>query len=231
MEDDFERRFRAYKALRDARPGDFVNRPGGIDVALDPARAALIERHMAEQYEARSMPAEWAQIGIAYQDPYLRLLRDPVVFATGRLGVHHRVLSNNEPSGAAALPLLGRRAVLIRHFRHATRQWHWEIPRGAIDPGKSAEAAARIELEEEMQGRVDELVALGRAHGASALISGSVALFLARISGYGAAALDEGIAEIREFYVGDIERMIAASEITDSFTLAAFLHGRLRGLL
>jgi len=154
-----------------------------------------------------------------------------VIFPTGREAVHHRVLSNSDPSGSAALPVIEGRILLIRHFRHAPRQWSWEIPRGAIEPGQSALAAAKSELEEEIDAKVEHLIPLGRVHGAGALISGSVALFVAQVSAYGAPSRNEGISEIRVFETATVERMIEASEITDSFTLAAFLHARLRALL
>jgi ADP-ribose pyrophosphatase len=231
MSADFKRRLAAYLALREERPRDFVNLPDGAEIILDPRHAAEVERHVAQEYEAKGMPGAWAEIGIAYQDPFLRLLRDPVRFATGRMAVHHRVLSNNDPSGAAAMPILAGRIVLIRHFRHPTRQWHWEIPRGAVEPGRSAADVARSELEEEIEAQIEELVPLGRVHGATALMSGAVALFLARIGSYGKPELGEGIREIRAFDVATVASMIERSEITDGITLGSFLHARLRGLL
>lgn len=224
-------RLEAYFALRAERPGDFRNLPGGIAIEFEPARIASIEDAIRRLYEARGMPGAWAEVGVAYQDPYLRLLRDAVTFPSGREGIHHRVLSNSDPSGSAVLPMLGDAVVLIRHFRHATRKWHWEIPRGGVDPGDSDEETARTELREEIGAEAIELVRLGKMHGSTALISGSVSLFLARVSSVGQPALDEGIVEIRKVPVAEFERMATASEIDDSFTLCAFLQARLRRLL
>jgi ADP-ribose pyrophosphatase len=129
------------------------------------------------------------------------------------------------------LPVRGDKAVLIRHFRHATRKWHWEIPRGGVDFGQSDQDTALTELREEIGAEVTELVPLGSVHGSTALISGSVSLFLARVSELGKPALDEAIVEIREVSIAEFEHMISGGEVDDSFTICAFLRARLRNLL
>jgi ADP-ribose pyrophosphatase len=231
MSDPSDDRLGAYLALSRTRPDDFTGPADGVRIALDPVEIRAIEAEVALRYAEKGWPAEWAEAGLSYRDPYLSLLRDAVVFPGGRVGIHHRVLSNSEPSGAAVLPLLGDRIVLIRHFRHPSRRWHWEIPRGGVEPGQRADETARAELREEIGAEIEELTVLGRVHGSTALISGSVELFLGRISNIGTPQIEEGIAAIRAFSLSEIEAMITASEITDSFTLAAFLQARLRGLI
>lgn len=231
MSETFDERLRAYLTLRDQRPGEFATVLGGVRIVVDPGPIRAIEERIRCRYEARGLPGHWAEIGIAYQDPYLRLLRDAVIFPSGREAIHHRVLSNSEPSGAAAMPVLDGSIVLVRHFRHPTRQWHWEIPRGGVEPGRTAEETAETELAEEIGAALENLTRLGRVHGSTALISGSVVLFLARITSLGEPALDEGIVEIRRVTVAEFEHMAQTGEITDAFTLAAFLHARLGGLL
>jgi ADP-ribose pyrophosphatase len=224
----FARRLADYLALQTQRPHDFTGPEDGVRIALDPAEIELIETVVGDRYEARGLPRAWAEVGVAYQDPYLRLLRDAVVFPGGNQGVHHRVLANSDPSGVAVLPLLGEQIVLIRHFRHPSRRWHWEIPRGGVEPGMTVEETARTELGEEIGATLEQLVPLGMVNASTALISGAVALFLGRVHAFGAPQLNEGIAAIRTASVTDVEAMIAASEITDSITLAAFLHARLK---
>jgi 8-oxo-dGTP pyrophosphatase MutT (NUDIX family) len=120
---------------------------------------------------------------------------------------------------------------LIHHFRYPSRCWHWEIPRGAIEPGQTAEAAAKAELEEEIGSHCESLLPLGLVHGASSLVSGAVALFLGHVDVIGAPALSEGIVAVRTVEISELESMIDRGEIADAFTLGAVLRARLKGLL
>jgi ADP-ribose pyrophosphatase len=224
-------RLASYIALREVRASAFEGPVDGLRIATDPDEIAEIEEEVAAFYSSQGWLPAWAEVGVAYQDPFLRLLRDAVVFPDGRRAVHHRVLSNNHPSGAAVLPVHGQDVVLIRHFRHPSRCWHWEIPRGAIEHGQTAEVAAKAELEEEIGSRCESLVPLGLVHGASSLISGAVALFLGRVDEIGAPQLSESIATVRRVEISELESMIERGEITDAFTLGAVLRARLKGLL
>ncbi|MGP3928192.1 hypothetical protein [Streptomyces sp. 8N616] len=71
---------------------------------------------------------------MVYEDAYVMLLRDPVRFPDGRTGTYIRSVSAMQEPGCVVLPLLGGEVVLLEHFRHATRSWHWEVPRG-FGPG------------------------------------------------------------------------------------------------
>ena len=120
---------------------------------------------------------------------------------------------------------------MLRHFRHPTRQWHWEVPRGSIEPGRTTKEAAIAELREEAQAEVSDMIELGVLHGASGLMAACVVLFAARLTSIGAPALNEGITETRLVTSQEFENMLRNSEITDSFSVACYLHARLRGLL
>jgi ADP-ribose pyrophosphatase len=54
------------------------------------------------------------------------------------------------PGSVVVLPVLkDGRIVMIEQYRHATRQYLWELVAGRIDAGESAKAAAARELKEE----------------------------------------------------------------------------------
>jgi ADP-ribose pyrophosphatase len=232
MSADDDSRHTDYAAFAAANPRWFANEPGGITVVTDAAEMARIEAAMAAHYEARGLPADWARVGIRYEDPYLMLVRDAVVFPGGAPGVHHRVLRPGfEPSGVAVLPRLGDRIVLVRHFRHATRSWQWECPRGATDPGETTEQSAIREIAEEIEGEVAGLRLLGRIHGSTALMGMSVALAWAELTAVGKTQAAEGIAGIRLVTPAELDEMVVNGEITDAFTLGCILHARLAGLL
>lgn len=213
-------------------PQWFAGAADGLVIATDTQAIARIEDEMARRYAAVGHAPEWAQVGVRYQDPYLMVLVDAVTFPDGGVGVHHRVVRPaGDTSGVAILPVLDGKIVLIRHFRHPLRRWCWEIPRGAIERGASAEDTVRVELAEEIEGRVAEVEPLGEMYGATGFMGLAVKLYLARLTAYGAPALGEGVAEVRLVGVEECEAMIRRSEIVDSFTLGAFLHARLKGRL
>src|SRR2546429_117950 len=119
-----------YFAFAKAHPELFVNPPGaGFIICMDEAEIQEAESQMAQQLTARGMLAEWAHVGIAFQDQYLMILRDAVRFPNGSLGTYTRMVSDRL-RGLVILPIHQGQVLLIRHFRHATRTWHLEIPRG-----------------------------------------------------------------------------------------------------
>lgn len=230
--DDDATRHAEYAAFAAANPRWFGNEPGGITVVTEPGEMARVEAAMAATYAARGLPEDWARVGVRYEDPYLMLVRDAVVFPDGTPGVHHRVLRPGfEPSGVAVLPCLDGRVVLVRHFRHATRSWHWECPRGATDPGETIEQSAIREVAEEIEGEVAHLRLLGRIHGSTALMGMSVALAWAELTSVGKTQSAEGITGTRLVSPAELDAMIVNGEITDAFTLGCILHARLGGLL
>jgi len=221
-----------YHSLLTARPALARNQAGGITIVTDPAETARIEALMADRFAAQGLPREWARAGLFYEDPYIILLRDAVIFPDGQPGLYHRVIArNDEPTGVAVLGRYDGRIVLVRHFRHPSRAWHLEIPRGAVDADEDPAHVAHLEISEEIGGTIGSLVRLGLLHGASALMRHAVVLVYAELVSIGTPALGEGIAEILPVTPSELEAMIGSGAVTDSFTIAAMYHARLRGLL
>jgi ADP-ribose pyrophosphatase len=220
-----------YRSLLDTRPALARNLPGGIAVAVDPPETARIEAVMAERFAAQGLPREWARAGVFYEDPYIILLRDAVIFPDGKFGLYHRVIArHDEPTGVAILARYRGEFVLVRHFRHPSRAWHLEIPRGAVDAAEDPARMAHVEISEEIGGTIRSLKRLGLRYGASALMRHSVVLVYAELEAIGSPAIGEGIAEIMLVAPAELERLIGAGAVTDSFTVAAAYHARLRGL-
>jgi ADP-ribose pyrophosphatase len=224
--------FDRYGALLRARPALAENAKGGIVLVSDRAEVARIEAVMADRFARNGVPREWACAGIMYEDPYIILLREAVVFPDGKPGLYHRVIARNEePTGVAILPRFRGQVVLIRHFRHPGRRWHIEIPRGAVGEGEDPAHVARLEISEEIGGTISSLVPLGLLHGASALMRHSVVLAYSELHAIGTPALGEGIAEIMLVSPAELDQMILDGVITDAFTVGAAFHAKLRGLL
>lgn len=219
-----------YRALLTERPTLARNLPGGIDVVTDAAEVARIEAVMAEKFAGRGLPPGWARSGVFYEDPYLLVLRDAVIFSDGRPGLYHRAIGKHDgPTGVAVLGRHRGEFILVRHFRHPTRAWHLEIPRGAIDSGENPTQMAHVEISEEIGGTIASLTQLGVLHGASAFMRHMVVLVFAELLEVGTPALGEGVAEIVRVSPTELEQLIQDSAITDSFTVAAAYHAKLRG--
>jgi ADP-ribose diphosphatase len=223
-------RIAEYLDFAESRPDLFANPEGGVRILRDPIEIASVEQAVARNLAKQGLPAEWATVGLVFQDPWIFVLRDAVEFPNGSRRTHARVV-NRIGQGAGALPVLNGRIVLLRHFRHAVRQWSLEIPRGGIEPGTTAEDTARREIAEETGASVGRLVSLGFLHGSTNLYGSGAHLFYAEVESVGSPQVEEGITAIEQLTPSEFETRLLAGEIRDSFTVAAFLHARLRGLI
>ncbi|MEU1684817.1 NUDIX hydrolase [Micromonospora sp. NPDC005707] len=221
-----------YRELRERLPELFVNPPGAaVEILVEPAEVAAAERARVEALRARGLPEEWGRSGVAYQDEWLTLLRDPVRFPGGALGTYLRSVSMGGTYGVVVLPVLDGAVVLIEHFRHATRRWHLEAPRGFGEPGVPAEEQAARELREEIGAEGVRLVDLGVLHPDTGTCTDEVRLFLAEVAAVGEPEAREGIRGVRRCPPAEVAALIRDGVLTDSFTIAAWTRAHLRGLL
>jgi ADP-ribose pyrophosphatase len=221
-----------YFALAKARPELFVNPPGaGFEILMKEDEIRQAEAHMEEELAKGGGSPEWARVGIAFRDQYIMILRDAVRFRDGPLGTYIRLVDlHPELLGVVILPLWQQNVLLIRHFRHATRSSHLEIPRGFGIAVYSAESA-RQEMWEEIRATVSQLVELGEFYPDGGARSDRVALFLAEVESYGERELKEAITEILPTPIPEFERMIASGELADGFLLAAYARAKAKGLI
>lgn len=228
-----------YGQIMNKWPQLFENLPDArYEILAEPELVAEAESEERSRLNARGLPESWSRTGVVYEDPYLLVVRDAVRRPDGNLGTYVRTLPASGAAGAAVLPLLDGKIVLLRHFRHATRKWHLEIPRGYGEEGVSAAEQARQELREEIEADADHIIQLGAFHTNTGTASDQVELFLAEISALGSPQTCEGIdaIEIRTPY--QVACLIEKNDsddilttITDSFTIGAFTRAWLRGLL
>jgi len=218
-----------YFSLVDEHPDRFENPPGEIyEILLDPPRIDRARRDASDRRRAEGLPADDTRVGVIAVDPYLLFVRDAVRFADGSYGLYNRLLFL---SGVAVLPVLGNSIALLHRFRHGTRAWHLEAPRGSRSAAGPLVKDAERELLEEVGSRSGELVDLGDLHSTTGCLDEAHRLYLARIDGVGAPDKHEAIESIKVLPVPEVERLIADGQITDGPTLALFLRARLRGYL
>jgi len=82
-----------------------------------------------------------------YEGPIFGIRRDKVIEPSGVRATREVI---THPGSVVVLPVLADgRILLIQQYRHATRQYLWELVAGRIDPGETPKAAAARELIEE----------------------------------------------------------------------------------
>lgn len=222
-----------YSEIRRQRPELFTNPSRcAIRLLLTAESITAAENVTKARLRNKGLPEEWAHVGVVYEDEYILVLRDAVEFANGSLGTYIRILpQRNGVAGVATLPVMEDKIVLVNHFRHSTRQWHWEVPRGFSELGDSIGESARRELSEEIQAEPLEVVSLGRLFTNTGLSTEEVALVLVRIATYGKTDDIEGISEIRLVNIAEFEDMVRGGDIDDSFTIALYARARLHGYI
>lgn len=189
------------------------------------------EAFMADQLRRDGAPAEWATVGVVFRDQYLLLVRDAVRYSDGSVGTYIRELDlDPRIAGVAILPVWQEKVLLIRHFRHATRAWHLEIPRG-FGSAEDAEQSARRELAEEIGASGVVLTSLGEMYPDTGIGNSRVALFYAAVVSYGSPESIEGINEVLPTSIAEFEQMIGQCHLDDGYLLAAYGRAKARGLI
>jgi ADP-ribose pyrophosphatase len=221
-----------YLELVRSRPELFANPPGAaFHILLDESEMDEAEAFMADQLRRIGAPAEWATVGVVFRDQYLLLVRDAVRYYDGSVGTYIReVVLEPRIVGVAILPVWQDKVLLIRHFRHATRAWHLEIPRG-FGSAEDAEQSACQELAEEIGASGVVLTSLGEIYPDTGLGNSRVALFYAVVTSYGSPESMEGISEVLPTPVADFEQMIGGCRLDDGYLLAAYGRAKARGLM
>src|SRR5213594_3329075 len=92
---------------------------------------------------------------IIYQGKIFGIRRDEVIEPSGVRATREVI---THPGSVVVLPLLADgRILLIRQYRHATRQYLWELVAGRIDAGETPKQGAARELAEETGYRAKRL--------------------------------------------------------------------------
>ena len=223
-----------YLALRARHPRLFDNTAAPFEIVSDADQVHAFEQNYRQHLSAQQLPQDWARIGIVLDDPYIVVLRDLVRFPDSTLKPYVRLINRADlqgGQGVVVFPLLKGEVLLLKQFRHATRSWHLEVPRGFGTPATTARDNALKEIQEEVNGTVEALFDLGPCHSNTGMEGGIVQLFLARLSSVGAPNRAEGIERVSSFTIAAFEAMVGEGKITDAFTISAYTRAKLRALL
>lgn len=168
---------------------------------------------------------------VTYENRYVRVYDNEVVFPSGRTGRYLRIVESGGRPGVAALAMAQGRIALVHSYRYPTGAWEWGLPRGF---GNADEPLASIltELDEEIGGRPEHIEPLVTMTSNSGLLAGRVEIFLARYAEPVAAPVDpDEIHAVRWETLDQIREEIAGGLIEDGFTLAALGAAYTKGVL
>lgn len=231
-------RLRKYMEIVDEHPELFENKgEGAIEIFTDPDRIQKEESKLKKELRETNLPESWADMGVLIDDPYFLVVRDLVKFPNGKMGGYMRFINREESlegcQAVAILPVYDGKVVVLRNFRHATRNWELEIPRGFGEKGISAEENARKELLEETGLNANKLIQIGVLHTDTAARSSSVSIFYAEVTESNAPRLEtnEAISDKIFLTSAEFEDMIKKRKITDGFTISAYSMAKIWRLL
>ena len=193
--DDYLQFLKQYPTLGPV--GDY--RLGEIEIVTDPVKMAEIEKTMGRS------------VGIISRDRYWIWLNDAVIFPNGKAGVYGRMLwvsSLEGYAGVVVMPVLpDGRIVLNRNYRHATRSWEYELPRGARNKGEQPEDTAIRETKEETGLEIAELVLLGIIAPDTGILNTVAPVYMSKVMSRGESAQEdsEAIAGIEAFTLDELK--------------------------
>ena len=185
-----------YFSLVGSHPELFSNENALLKIIFDPKVISEWEVKKGSELMKTQLPLEWAKIGVVLDDQYNIIVRDLVLFPNGDMGGYGRSIATARLKGGKAvvvLPEYQGKILLLHQYRHPTRQWHYEVPRGYGEPNISAEENALKEIEEETGGKVSELVSFGEFYNNTGYEFASVELFYAKLDSVGAPEINEGM--------------------------------------
>lgn len=222
---------------------EILNNPEEIFAAEEAAANQLIRQGLSEE-EARLR----TQAGIRAQTRWGVSICDAVKFPGGFLGTYVREISwpqlEQGLDGIAVIPVLeDGRVAIPATYRHATRRWGLEIPKGGTDPDGITNTIKRELSQEAGVEIIGEAVKLGTYTPDNGILASNVPLFLARVRIVGQPIPEESEAIGKLLLFTKEELLIALNngthtdsegkiyDFTDGFTKDAIRTAIHRGLI
>ncbi len=158
-----------------------------------------------------------------YKGPVFGVRRDEVL-EPGGLRTIREVITH--PGSVVVLPVLpDGRILLVRQYRHATRQYLWELVAGRIDAGENVRQAAERELIEETGYRAKRLRVFLDVFPTPGFLEERMYILLAEnlTAGEAQPEEDEKITA-KAFAPAALERMIRRNVLRDAKSIAGLLY-------
>jgi ADP-ribose pyrophosphatase len=158
-----------------------------------------------------------------YQGRVFGVRRDEIIESTG-VRVTREVITH--PGSVVVLPVLpDRRVVLIRQYRHATRQFLWELVAGRMERGENPRRAAGRELIEETGYRAKRFRVFLDVFPTPGFLEERMYILLAEGLTLGEAEPEEDEKiTVKSFTRKDLEKMIRNGTLRDAKSIAGLLY-------
>ena len=197
---------------------------GEIKIVKNPERIRTEQKQLRAELCEQGKPDDWIDIGVLAEDQWFYVVRDMVEFPDGRIGGYIRWINrkSQEDGGFNVVLMCAQndKILMIKKYRHESRDWSWEFPRGFGEPGLSAEENAQKELEEEIGMKAFRLTLLNEPSDEK----GGTAVFYAEIAPEQEIKLDtgEGITSYRWISQVELDELVAQGKLEDWFSLWAY---------
>jgi len=158
-----------------------------------------------------------------YDGPVFGLRRDEVIEPSG-VRTTREVITH--PGSVVVLPVLpDRRILLIQQYRHAAKQYLWELVAGRMDPGETPKVAAARELIEETGYRAERLRIFLDVFPTPGFLEERMFILLAEGLTAGEAQPEEDEKIIsRAYNRKQLEEMIRGGKLRDAKSVAGILY-------
>jgi ADP-ribose pyrophosphatase len=160
---------------------------------------------------------------MVYQGKVFGLRRDEVVEPSG-VRTTREVITH--PGSVVVLPVLpDGRIVMIRQYRHATRQYLWELVAGRKEPEETPKQGAARELLEETGYRAKRFKVFLDVFPTPGFLEERMYILLAEglTAGEAQPEEDEKI-EVRAYRVNELKQMIKSGRLKDAKSIAGILY-------
>jgi ADP-ribose pyrophosphatase len=164
---------------------------------------------------------------IVYQGPLFRVLHDKLLEPGGKPSERDVIRHNGSVVILAVDKSKNKKdpwIVMEHQYRHAAKQYLWELPAGKLEPDEDPLIGAQRELEEETGYRAKKWKPLVEYYGSPGFLGESMKVFLAEglMAGDAHPEDDEDI-EFRLVKLSEIVEMIEKGAIKDGKTLCSVL--------
>jgi ADP-ribose pyrophosphatase len=164
---------------------------------------------------------------IVFEGPLFRIERDRLLEPGGTESTRDIVRHNGSVVILALDSTKSKRdpwIVMERQYRHAARQFLWELPAGKLDAGEDPLDGAKRELEEETGYQAKKWKPLVEYYASPGFLGESMQVFVAEglLAGEAHPEDDEQI-ELRLVKLSEVLKMIAKGAILDGKTLTSVL--------
>jgi ADP-ribose pyrophosphatase len=207
------------KAKKSARPK--------AKKTLKPKAAKALKPKAKALKPASAETAELISSEVVYEGPLFRVLHDKLIEPGGRHSERDVIRHHGSVVILAIDSAKNKRdpwIVMERQYRHAAKQFLWELPAGKLDPGEDALAGAQRELAEETGYSAKKWKPLVEYYASPGFLGESMKVFVAEglVAGDAHPEEDEKI-EFRLVKLSEVVKQIEKGAILDGKTLTGVL--------